>query len=171
MASRSSNDGSAELENLDGLDVLEDRMPAADKRRSKKSKREQTGGEELQEWVKKEKKKEKSDNEIRDGRRCKLCKVIDTDYDDVEPEEFIAWGYPPRNGCVQGTVCYYCRKVFSNIYSNRFKSLEDFGKEMTDQDHKKEFMEWRTFVISKYCEAGSRHIKIRYGNDTTEIRI
>ena len=170
-ASRSSNDGSAELENLDGLDVLEDRMPAADKRRSKKSKREQTGGEELQEWVKKEKKKEKSDNEIRDGRRCKLCKVIDTDYDDVEPEEFIAWGYPPRNGCVQGTVCYYCRKVFSNIYSNRFKSLEDFGKEMTDQDHKKEFMEWRTFVISKFCEAGSRYVKIRYGDDAKDQRL
>ena len=119
-----------------------------------KSKREQTGGEELQEWAKKEKKKEKSDNEIRDGRRCKLCRVIDTDYDDVEPEGFIAWGYPPRNGCVQGTVCYYCRKVFSNIYSTRFKSLDDFGKEMTVQAHKEEFMEWRTFVISKYCEAG-----------------
>jgi hypothetical protein len=39
MASKSSNDGSAELENLDGLDMLEDRMPAADKRRSRKSKR------------------------------------------------------------------------------------------------------------------------------------
>ena len=172
MASRSSNDGSAELENLDGLDVLEDRMPAADKQRSRKSKREQTGAEELQEWVKNEKKKEKSDNEIRDGRRCKLCKVIDTDYDDVEPEEFIAWGYPPRNGRVQGTICYYCRKVWANIYVNRFKSVEDFAKDLTiEEEHKKEFMEWRTFVISKYCEAGSRYVKIRYGDEAKDQRL
>ena len=172
MASRSSNDGSAELENLDGLDVLEDRMPAADKRRSKKSKREQTGGEELQEWAKKEKKKEKLDNEIRDGRRCKLCKVIDTDYDDVKPEEFIAWGYPPRNGRVQGTICYYCRKVWANIYVNRFKSVEDFAKDLTiEEEHKKEFMEWRTFVLSKYCEAGSRYAKFRYGDEAKDQRL
>ena len=167
-----SSNGSAEPEKIEGFGVLENAMQATDKRRSRKSKKERTGAEELQDFdMNAAKEMVKAANITRDGRRCKLCKASDTDIDDVEPEEFIAWGYPPRNGAVQGTVCYYCRKVFANIYVTRYKSVEDCAKDLTSEEqHKNEFMEWRTFVIAKYCEAGSRFIKIKYGHDAKDER-
>ena len=44
----------------------------------------------------------------RDGRKCKVCLMLDTDSDPVIAVECLGWAYPPKGNRPQGYICFYC---------------------------------------------------------------
>ena len=86
----------------------------------------------------------------RDGRACKLCARTDNLPDDVVKFELIFWGYPPKNGKPDGSICYVCLRVYNSRYESRFRQTESlvahFG---LDKDLLMEFKKWREFAVEQ----------------------
>lgn len=107
---------------------------------------------------------------IRDGRPCILHGENDRVQDPIFPLELIFWARKPKyaRGHLRpdGDQCYYCYRTFVAKYKIRFLTAaalkEAFG---TNPDVLKEFMGWRTYIIEKYKEAGTRNIRLTYSDD------
>jgi hypothetical protein len=110
----------------------------------------------------------------RDGRKCILCSLIMNTAKDPLLDELVYWAYPPRNygkggkddWRVEGSIDWYCEKVFRNIYRAKFKTADNLKIEFgTNPDLLQEFQSWRLLVVEKIVAAGARNITIRWSSD------
>ena len=109
---------------------------------------------------------------IRDGRVCAILKELtDRDKDPCFPDELVFWSRAPKNFKAQGDTCYYCWKVYVNIYQAKYKTVKGLMNAMNNNPELiTEFSSWRSFVCEKIIAAGSRDARIMFADEVEKQR-
>ena len=101
-----------------------------------------------------------------------LREAKDTDADPCFTHELIYWNRAPKNGKPQGESCYYCWKVYINIYAAKYRSVKALQEAMARIPDGpalvEEFKGWRQYVIATIIAKGTRDIRIVYSEEAKQ---
>ena len=128
-----------------------------------------------------EKLQQRARHEGRDGRSCTLCGIKDSAADLIVATMLIMWAYThvvsvnmisgeeKYKFTPNGIVCFYCQRVFRNVYAAKHKTIANlktaWGRTPALMT---EFKSWREFVVGKLKEAGSHNAAIRFNEEAND---
>lgn len=109
-----------------------------------------------------------------DGRACPTCQAKDSDPDRVLPHMTMKWGYAPdpNSGRNVGRLCYYCHRVWTARFKQKYKSLDSFTQALGgDLSLVQVFQHWLNMGIGLMQELKRHDIKISWGDEATARQV
>ena len=94
---------------------------------------------------------------------CGSCGCKDSQADPVNKDAPVMWGYV-MNGLTSGLLCWYCNKVYANLYRIKYKDVKAWTKAMGEQKElHEEMLHYRQQAVDQRVQAGRHsHVKVSF---------
>ena len=94
---------------------------------------------------------------------CAACGNRDNQADPINKDSLLMWGYVVH-GTTQGLLCWYCNKVFANLYRVKYKDVKTWTKCMGEnKELHDEMLSYRQQAVDQCMQAGRHsHVKVSF---------
>lgn len=100
-----------------------------------------------------------------DGRGCDICKEKDSSACPVFPRRFRRWFYPPMNGKTQGSICWFCGRVWKGKFKFAFATTTLYVEAVGGSNElREEHIALMKVLIEACSKAGTYEVKISWSS-------